>query len=273
MLGDGTFCAIYGGATNSIARIQSILAETSSRYEPHGIQIVAKTISMECTQGSGDLYDMLAAATSTCNILDYFVPYVASNPQYDGDVVHMFHGKSQIRIDASGSVIGCAFIGSVDVPVICRNDGYNTGVNDMSWSTGLGKQGRLAAHEIGHNMGGNHVSSTDYIMYKNICSSCLTFGPASVQAFQDTIASAPPGCIDGGSNPAPTNPPPTNPPPTTAPPPTNAPPTNPPPTTAPPPTNAPPTNPPPTCGGNKATCSANADCCSFNCKGGTCRGN
>ena len=38
------------------------------------------------------------------------------------------------------------------------------------------------------------------------------------------------------------------------------------------PVNVPPTLSPVLCGGNKASCSVNADCCNDNCKNGSCRG-
>lgn len=59
-----------------------------------------------------------------------------------------------------GSVIGCAWIGQ------CRSTINGYGVNHITFTNDLAVQTTLFAHELGHNLGSNHLASRggDYIM-------------------------------------------------------------------------------------------------------------
>jgi Metallo-peptidase family M12 len=245
VLADQTFCTAYGGSGEAVARVQSIVAEISKFYEVHGIKMKVKSITMECTNGK--ISNLVNSNSQVCGndptLLSDFREYVARQ-SLTGDLVHLFHGKN-----FDGRTIGCAY----EANVLCRYDGFNTGVNEMTWSTNLINQGSLGAHEIGHNLDASHFSGT--LMAGSVCgrSSCRYFDSSTVRTFVQSIQSAPNGCISLESAPgSPTNRP------------TNS------------PTKAPTTvsNPPPAvCGRNKATCSSNSDCCSFKCNRGFCKGN
>ena len=67
------------------------------------------------------------------------------------DAWHMFSGSKFL----DGSVIGCAYID------VCQNNNLAFGANYMTFTTSLRWQAVLFAHELGHNLGLNHLPSTN----------------------------------------------------------------------------------------------------------------
>lgn len=66
------------------------------------------------------------------------------------DAWHMFSG-----VNFDGNTIGCAWTN------VCQSKTHGFGVNQITFTSNLRLQGVLFAHELGHNLGLNHLSSTN----------------------------------------------------------------------------------------------------------------
>ena len=90
---------------------------------------------------------------SGCNgygVLDIFGETARANqPNVYRDAWHLFSGAN-----FSGNTIGCAALN------VCKSVSSGYGVNQITFSTSLRLQAVLFAHELGHNLGLSHLSST-----------------------------------------------------------------------------------------------------------------
>ena len=207
---DSYLCAILGGQANAIARVLAVINDASSKYEGFNVKLKIKNLFTYCTASTDPMRPLfntvgtagLVCASTGSSLIELFGDYVYANQgAFTGDLAHLFHGFD-ITSGSQPSVIGCAYVGA-----LCSSYGYKTGVNQLAWqgpSTPLALQGKLVAHEAGHNLGADHISNTNYIMNPYICSNCNVFSPTSIAAFQSEIAGNS-GCISQEG--PPTNPP------------------------------------------------------------------
>jgi hypothetical protein len=172
---DSSLCAYAGGSSEVNALSQKIVDLASNFYEVPGLckKLEISYLEIHCDPNTDPIEPILSQAgtSDVCGALESFAGYVSSKG-INGDVTHLFHGK-----DFTGTTtIGCAYIGT-----LCNTDGYNTGVNQISFSESLPVQSKLVAHENGHICSANHTSDTSDVMYKNICAgSCSNvFGQTS----------------------------------------------------------------------------------------------
>jgi hypothetical protein len=184
---DSSLCAYAGGSSNVNTLSQSIVAAASKYYEVPGIckKLQISYLEIHCDQATDPIrpFLSLAGTNNVCGnsngLLQKFDGYVRSKG-ISSDVNHLFHGK-----DFTGTrTVGCAYIGT-----LCSTYGYNTGVNEITFSSSLSKQSKLVAHETGHICSANHLSQKDDVMYRNICGTCNAFGESSRSSINDKVAS------------------------------------------------------------------------------------
>jgi hypothetical protein len=199
---DSFLCAYAGGSSDVNALSQSIIATASQFYEVPGLckKLEISSLEIHCNPDTDPIRPLLSQAgtSSVCaesnGLLRSFGGYISSTG-INADVVHLFHGK-----DFTGTgTIGCAYIGT-----LCDTWGYNTGVNEISYSDSLSLRSKLVAHENGHICSANHVSDSADVMYGNICGSCNNaFGQTSKNSINDKDSSTSCTSVAGNGNPIP----------------------------------------------------------------------
>jgi hypothetical protein len=186
---DSSLCAYAGGSSKVNTLSQSIVAATSKFYEVPGLckKLRISYLEIHCDPNTDPIKPYLSQAGTenicgnSTGLLQNFVGYVKSKG-INGDVTHLFHGK-----DFTGSsTIGCAYVGT-----LCRTDGYNTGVNEISFADSLSLQSKLVAHENGHICSASHVDGSTDVMSASICGgSCNSaFGQTSMDFINSKAAS------------------------------------------------------------------------------------
>jgi hypothetical protein len=183
---DSSLCAYAGGSSEVITLSQKIVADTSKLYEVPGLckKLQISYLEIHCDPNTDPIKPYLSQAGNSKNVcgnlLDKFVGYVRSTG-INSDVAHLFHGK-----DFTGtSAIGCAFVGT-----LCRTDGFNSGVNEISFSNLPALQSKLVAHENGHICNANHVKARSDVMFDSICGSCNSgFGQTSKNSINSKVDS------------------------------------------------------------------------------------
>jgi hypothetical protein len=201
---DSYLCDYAGGSSDVNTLSQSVIAATSKFYEVPGLckKLEISSLEIHCDPDTDPIRPYLnqAGKDNVCGnsdgLLQNFVEYVRSSSSISkkGDVTHLFHGK-----DFTGtSIIGCAYLGT-----LCRTDGYNTGVNEISFSNSLSSQSKLVAHESGHICDGDHVSQRNDVMYYSMCGACNSaFGQTSKNSINSKVDST--SCttsVDNGPTP------------------------------------------------------------------------
>lgn len=94
------------------------------------------------------------------------------------DAWHMFSG-----VNFSRTTIGCAYFNP------CKSKLFGFGVNEITFNTNLHLQAVLFAHELGHNMGLRHLSSTagNWIMEPNINFAPYGFTDTNADSVKDKV--------------------------------------------------------------------------------------
>lgn len=141
---DQQYVNTFGSASAANAEILNILNMTEGVYQSE--LNLSITVVYQHTWSTPDPFD----ATSMSTILDSFLAYwnanipVSSVPR---DAAHLFTAKS------SALSAGLAYVGT-----ICRSPQYAYGLSGyVSWAPG---KYMIPTHEIGHNLGANHVDAT-----------------------------------------------------------------------------------------------------------------
>jgi len=148
-------CANEGSSSAAFNSAVNIVAQASQKYQAFCKKLKVKEIQVFCNAGGDAMRSAVSGqSNSVCdnnNVLDAFRAYVSnsSNNPPEGDIIHLFSGKSYPN---NSRCIGSAYVGTV-----C-SVGYNTGINEMS-TWGAISRGGLLAHETGHNAGANHDST------------------------------------------------------------------------------------------------------------------
>jgi Metallo-peptidase family M12 len=144
---ESRFCSFFGGkdAANNI--VQTIIAETSVKYNQFCKKVALSHLEGYCSQAEDPYFNMFSG--SVCgddgSQLTQFRNYWASNRQsVTRDTAHLFHAFAHPT-----STIGCAYIGA-----LCSND-YAYGVDEITFGRNDNQNlwAVLVAHELGHNAG------------------------------------------------------------------------------------------------------------------------
>ena len=184
--GDSYFCDLAkADSEDPEDRAAMIVAKASQLYEMFCIKLQIIDIWVDCDSATDAMYESVSAASGTIctgTILDKFRAMVSGTGKaaLNGDIVHLFSGRQ---------FSGNRCVGQAWVSTLCREDGYQTGINEMtSKSSDL-----LLAHEAGHNMGAYHAESG--IMYSSVfCGEDCTFSAAS-QANITAVVNSKTSCI------------------------------------------------------------------------------
>jgi hypothetical protein len=141
---DQQYVANFGSASAANAEILSILNMTEGVYESE--LNLTLTVVYQHTWSTADPYN----ATSMNTLLDSFLNYWNANlptTSIHRDAAHLFTGKT-VALSA-----GLAYVGTM-----CRNPLYAYGISGfINWAPG---KYLVPTHEIGHNLGANHVDAT-----------------------------------------------------------------------------------------------------------------
>ena len=219
---DLEFVQALGGSAQANTEILNILNMVEGTYNSQlGLSI---RVVFQHTWSSADPY----AGASNDVILNAFTNYWNQNypnSSVPRDAAHLFSAKSA----AVGR--GLAWVG-----VICSNPMYAYGVSGyVNWAPG---KFLIPAHEIGHNLGANHVDGTQNCANTLMNPSLGTGTPLSFCGYSQneiaTYVTSYGSCMLGGGGPTPTPTPTPNPTPTPTPNPTPTPTPDPTPTPWPP---------------------------------------
>jgi hypothetical protein len=140
---DREFVNVFGSPEAANTEILSILNMVEGTYS------VELNLNIKVTfQHTWTTVDPFAASTSS-GVLSNFQNYWNMNYpslQYQRDAAHLFSAKSNVLSQ------GIAYLG-----VVCRSGGSSYGLSGyVSWAPG---KYLVPAHELGHNLGGQHVDS------------------------------------------------------------------------------------------------------------------
>jgi Metallo-peptidase family M12/FG-GAP-like repeat/Reprolysin family propeptide len=141
---DFQFVTELGGATQANREILSILNMVEGIYEKELNMTI--NVSYQHTWTTADPFD----GTTSKKLLDSFLDYWNANlpqSQYLRDATHLFTAKPTVL----GA--GLAYIGAV-----CLHPNFAYGLSGRTVSTPI--NALLTSHEMGHNLGANHVDAT-----------------------------------------------------------------------------------------------------------------
>lgn len=177
---DSDYVSAVGSSSAANSRIVSIINWTDGIYQHDlGIHI---TIRSQHTWEGSDPFDR---SGDIVQLLTSFGNYWSStlDPSKTNDHVHLYTAKST---PGSGPAIGVAWVGGACL----LNYRYGLSGNygpDLSW------WGPLTAHEIGHNIGGQHISDNVSIMNPYLVVGTDYFASSSVTEIQNMVNGA--SCI------------------------------------------------------------------------------
>jgi hypothetical protein len=194
---DSSLCILYGNISSNVDTLsQSIIAEASKFYEVPGLCKKLRISDMEihCDPETDPIRDFLIAAgdgngniceKSQNGLLRNFGNYAnRRGSTITGDAIHLFHGNTF----TGTTTIGCAYDGRPDNGGICSL--FNTGVNEISFSSNLIQQSKLVAHETGHICSAEHVNAINDVMFESLCGSCTSaFGSTSKNSINNKVDS------------------------------------------------------------------------------------
>jgi len=185
---DFEFYSRYGSETNN--RMAAIVNAAQTLYQEQlGIQF--NIVRQRTRTTSSQPF----TATESGALLDQFGTFISDAGGLAGaDVAHLFTGK-----DIDENVIGLAWLG-----VICNAPDYSTSFTQTISSS---LDYIVFAHEIGHNLGADHDSSTSppSVMYPSAGSTQTTFSTQSRNEIASHVANYG-SCMDSteGTTPTPT---------------------------------------------------------------------
>lgn len=182
---DSSFCS--GNEPRQVeAQVQAVMNSASRFFEIDGLckKLKISYLEINCKENEDPIQKFLkpsaqdkdVCSNSGASLLDGFAQYTRDK-KIRADLNVLFHGT-----DFRVASIGCAYVATV-----CRPSGFNSGVNYMKFSSNTFQQAKLIAHEIGHIVGADHVSSQEDIMYPSLCQTCGRFGKTSQRSINAAV--------------------------------------------------------------------------------------
>jgi hypothetical protein len=185
---DTEFQALYGGNAASVAG--AVLNIVDGIYSAQvGVDVSLR--HLQALSGNGAMTSSNADA-----LLVAFRNFILGGSVPSAGVAHLLSGKN-----FDGATVGLAYVGTV-----CNGSGYNTGINQITFSQAFG--GATVAHEIGHNFNAQHDSqgngcpSSGFIMAAviNTGAPSSQFSSCSLNYFNQYLT-APLTCLNGPPDP------------------------------------------------------------------------
>lgn len=134
---DSYMCQNAGDSTTAAAIATNAVVEASKLFEPFCKKLQISDLIIYCNESIDPirpLIDAAAAKSNMCTLAVSFKDFLQNEgSDIRGDVIHLFHG-----LDFPGtSSIGCAW-----EETLCRSGGYNSGVNQLTFSSIPSHQGQ-----------------------------------------------------------------------------------------------------------------------------------
>ncbi len=182
---DKEYFDLFGASTN--AQIATIINAADTIYQRDlnlDLEIVFQTVQTTNAQPY--------TATGSSALLTQFRTTVNGDQHLgNADLYHLFTGKN-----LDGSTVGIAYVGPV-----CVAPNYSYGLTQRLSST---LDHVIFAHELGHNMSGNHDTSLpESVMFPSVGLSHTTFSPGSITEIGDHVTSFG-SCLAASGAPTPT---------------------------------------------------------------------
>mmetsp|Transcript_31726 Transcript_31726/g.48645 ORF Transcript_31726/g.48645 Transcript_31726/m.48645 type:complete len:526 (+) Transcript_31726:182-1759(+) len=197
ILYDAAFCSKYKGAT--ISNIQDIVLQASKMYEEDTcVRINIGSIKNvddddkvcgdwdKNSDGKKDLFSSMPR-DSLCSNGNNWISAFTEFMRTDGDdlknesiqagATHLFSGYP-----ATSGAVGCAWIGGV-----CSGT-YSYGIDLMDWTQNRRAQAAVFAHELGHNLGCQHVNVPNKVMYYSVGAETSGFSDVCKSDIDDTLS-------------------------------------------------------------------------------------
>ena len=149
---DSTYCNALKGKESAEAEIQSIISIVSDKYQQDGLCMKVKISYLEgyCDSDLDPYNDILNKNEGIQTALEDFTDYWnLYRTDVNRTVAHLFTAHPM-----SSQTVGIGYL-----EVACKKK-YAYSVNEVTWSDSLDLRAGLVAHELGHNMGAEHVEST-----------------------------------------------------------------------------------------------------------------
>jgi len=180
---DSSFCALVGGASNAMNKIQNIIGLTSMKYRQAGL---CTTLQISAIEGhcdpDNDPYRKMSSLSGCSTrhqglLYDFSKLWVKNRTFVPRDVAHLFVGRN-----FKDDYTGCSYIGT-----LC-NRSFAYAVESMTLSNELVYQSNLFAHELGHNCGAWHyMKGSGYIMNAQINESPFGFSPDTISQMKNYL--------------------------------------------------------------------------------------
>ena len=188
---DSSYCNELGGKENVEVEIASVISLVTKMYQQHGLCMKVEISYLEgyCDSANDPYQDMLNQNLDSNSLLLEFRKYWNANRQnVHRTVAHLFTAKGM-----SDDYIGRGYGASICM----KASAYS--VNQITWNSSFQNKAALIAHELGHNVGADHIDITnsgtsrcisktgDFIMNSVIGSGTAGFHTASVQSMREVV--------------------------------------------------------------------------------------
>jgi len=177
---DSTYCQDMNGKENAESEIQTIVSKVSNAFKKNGLCMKVEISYMEgyCDVTIDPYNPILTRHAGMQSTLDDFMDYWNENKtDVNRTVAHLFTAYKM-----SSNTVGLGYIG-----VACKKR-YAYSVNEVSWSKDIENRAGLVAHELGHNMGAEHIADEgceNYVMKPQITSGSSGFSDVSIESIRE----------------------------------------------------------------------------------------